>query len=269
MNFNLREVQLIQLEIALEVKRICLKNNINYFLDAGTLLGAVRHNGFIPWDDDLDIGFLREDYELFLECAAKDLHEDFILQTWKSDEGYGLPFAKIRKKNTKYVELKSANIKSHQGIFIDLFAYDKAPESKIKQLVQKNISNVFARIILIKRGYEPWMGENGFKKNIYLIYKFMALFIPTSVAIKLFEYNNQLYNNTASKLRFICDGNAYDKWMFDENLLSNLTNHLFESNYFSIPKDYDKYLTIGYGDYMKPPKQQDRGDRHMIVEVDY
>ena len=94
----LRNVQLIQLEIAKEVKRICEQNNISYFMDGGTLLGAVRHKGFIPWDDDLDFGFTRDNYEKFIATAKKNLSSEFFLQTWDSDREYGYAFCKNTKE---------------------------------------------------------------------------------------------------------------------------------------------------------------------------
>ena len=93
-NLQLESVHKVQLEIANEVKRICDKYNIKYFMIAGTLLGAVRHKGFIPWDDDLDIGMLRNDYNRFIKLAAKDLKEIYYLETWYTSSGYGLPYAK-------------------------------------------------------------------------------------------------------------------------------------------------------------------------------
>lgn len=104
---TLRKVQLTQLEILKEVDRICTKHGIKYWLSGGTQLGAVRHNGFIPWDDDLDIDMMREDFNRFLKIARTELQESYYLQDWFTEKAYGLPFAKIRKNNTLFVEAGS------------------------------------------------------------------------------------------------------------------------------------------------------------------
>lgn len=99
----LRRVQLIELEIAKEVKRVCDENGIRYFLYRGTFLGAVRHKGFIPWDDDMDIGMLRSDYEKFCRIAPQKLDKAYCFQNWHTDQNYALPFGKVRKRNTVFV----------------------------------------------------------------------------------------------------------------------------------------------------------------------
>ena len=103
MDNQLRLCQLRQLSIAKEIQRICKKHKIIFFLNAGTLLGAVRHQGFIPWDDDLDVGMLRSEYDRFIDIASKELDEAYFLQTWDSDPKYPMPFAKIRLNGTKYI----------------------------------------------------------------------------------------------------------------------------------------------------------------------
>ena len=102
----LRKVQLTQLEIAKEIKRVCEENDSAYFLSDGSLLGAVRHQGFIPWDDDMDMAMPRKDYEKFCRIAPEKLKKEYCFQNWYTDPNYGLPFGKVMKRNTIYLESK-------------------------------------------------------------------------------------------------------------------------------------------------------------------
>ena len=121
---ELKVTQQNLLDLMITLDGICRKENISYSLHGGTLLGAVRENGFIPWDDDMDIGMLRADYEKFLNVAKEKLNKKYFLQTWDTDEKFALPFAKIRLNGTKYIEHNSKNVDIHNGIYIDIFPYD-------------------------------------------------------------------------------------------------------------------------------------------------
>ena len=126
--------QKVMLEILKEIHRICVDNNITYWLTAGTLLGAVRHKGFIPWDDDCDVAMPREDYDKFLKIAQKFLPETMLLQTHETEPAYTLPFAKIRKKNTLLIETGETGEENyHHGIFVDIFPFDNC---KYKWLIR-------------------------------------------------------------------------------------------------------------------------------------
>ena len=143
-DLGLRDAQKLMTEILKEVHKICEKHNIKYFLDAGTLIGAVRHKGFIPWDDDLDIGMLREDYRKFLEIAKKELPDNLFLQTFDSDENYDIYQVpcKIRYNNTLFIQKVIAeNPDMHNGIYIDVLPYDSLPKSKFVYKIQRKISN--------------------------------------------------------------------------------------------------------------------------------
>ena len=124
----LRKVRQTQLEIAREIRRVCQENDISCFLAHGTFLGAVRHGGFIPWDDDMDMGMLRSDYEKFCRIAPEKLKPEFCLQTWYTEPNYGLPFGKVMKRNTLYLENKKTRRLENNGIYVDIFPYDYAPE---------------------------------------------------------------------------------------------------------------------------------------------
>ena len=270
----LREIQLIQLEMAKEVKRICENNHIKYFLDAGTLIGAVRHEGFIPWDDDLDIGMLREEYEKFIVIAPSELREIYVLQTW-SDVGYALPFAKIRKKNTIYKEINSKDTVGDCGIFIDIFPFDMYPKQKRERLIQGMYMEFWKKVLLMKDGYTPWLGTDNFvKRDIKkLIYKFIHLItisIPKKEIIKQYKEVAMRYNEYKGLDTYnqASDG-RYGNWLVSKEWLSDTCELSFEGELFLCPCEYHQYLTKIYGDYMRLPPENEREDRHGIIEVRY
>ena len=143
----------------MEIKRVCEENDIRYFLSDGTFLGAVRHQGFIPWDDDMDMGMLRADYEKFCRVAPTALKPEYCLETWDLDAGYGLPFAKVMKRNTVYLEGKKNTKMREKGFYVDIFPFDNAPAGQEAQraLVRKLMP--MARMMLMKCGYQPWMEQ--------------------------------------------------------------------------------------------------------------
>ena len=114
----LRKVQPILLEMLKEIRRVCDENGIRYFLYRGTFLGAVRHKGFIPWDDDMDVAMLRSDYEKFCEIAPQKLSDEYCFQNWHTDRDYAHPFGKVRKRGTVYVEAKCRRLPEN-GFYID------------------------------------------------------------------------------------------------------------------------------------------------------
>ena len=135
-NQILRKVQLTQLEIAKEFKRICEENNLIYMMESGTLLGAVRHKGFIPWDDDLDMSMPRDDYEKFLSIANEIIDPKYEIVNWREESAYAHPFCKIIKKNTVYKEEKDGAKDSKNGIYIDIFPYDVYPDDLKKGYIK-------------------------------------------------------------------------------------------------------------------------------------
>ena len=124
----LRRLQLTELEILVEVDRVCRENNIKYCLGCGTLLGAIRHNGFIPWDDDVDVWMLRKDYERFCAVGVKALDDKYFFQNWFTDPYFNSAYGKIRKKGTRYVRVGQEKMKYKDGIYIDILPLDNLPD---------------------------------------------------------------------------------------------------------------------------------------------
>ena len=142
----------VQIEILDEIVGICDKHNLTYFLIGGTLLGAVRHKGFIPWDDDLDIAMPREDYEKFLKIAKTELDKKYYLHDISIDKNYWQPFIKIRKNNTLFDEKMIDNIETHKGIFVDVFPFDNLKRDGILLKIKWSILKNLLRFCLYYRG---------------------------------------------------------------------------------------------------------------------
>lgn len=264
----LRKVQLAQLEIAREIRRVCEENDIRYVLCDGTFLGAIRHKGFIPWDDDMDIAMVRSEYEKFCRIAPEKLKPEYFLQTWYSDEAYALPFAKVRKRGTLFVEAKSKQLKEN-GFFVDIFPLDFAWEDPQKQaeLIQKLLS--IYRMKLMKCGYTPWMEGDRvlWKKRMgYLYYQVKAMFVSGEDLSRAFD---QLATSV-SPTGLVCErcDISHDK-PFPVDLFENPVDCIFENEVFAGPSDYDKYLTINYGDYMRLPPEDQRENRHQVEKLDF
>lgn len=267
----LRNVQLIQLEIAKEVKRICEQNNISYFMDGGTLLGAVRHKGFIPWDDDLDFGFTRDNYEKFIATAKKNLSSEFFLQTWDSDREYGYAFAKIRKKGTIYQERIAQDSDANCGIFIDLFPYDNLPNDKNKR--RKLITKLtFLKMLLkTKVNYKPWMENetiNWKRWMNYLPVRFVSQFVSKDRIQKHYMKIVKVANTEKSELIYLQVAEKLGVWAMKKEYFSKYISLKFEDTFFPAPVGYKEFLTDGYGDYMTPPPIEKRKNIHGIIKID-
>lgn len=270
----LRRVQLVQLEMLKEIKRVCHILKIDYFLDSGTLLGAIRHNGFIPWDDDLDVGMTRENYERFLQEAPAVLDKKYFLQSWYSDEYYGLPFAKLRKNNTIYIENNAHNSKAHNGFYVDIFPYDVYPnDERIQSHMAKKLDFI-KRSILIKNGYSPFASDGFYKKTLktvlYLPIDLFAILNSRKKLIEKYEKCKTMCNDQETEYYAPASGATnFGKWLIPQRCFLEYGEHVFEDDIFSVPCDCDTYLKHAYGDYMTLPPEEQRGNRHNIIKVKF
>ena len=267
----LRKVQLVQLEIAQEIKRVCQENGIRFWLDFGSALGAVRHGGFIPWDDDLDMGMLREDYEKFLQVASSQLDPRYVLMCWQTEERYPHQYAKVMKRGTVYRESVYHGT-AFAGIFVDIFPYDRMPDDPAQRRQTGSKLAVYRAMIRAKCGYKTWRAGGAFSAKRWLKnlpFRFLSLFFNLR---SLREKSDRLacrYNGCQELS--ICTPQgvfAYGVEQAPRRYLEHLTQISFEGELFPVPEDYDGYLTCLYGDYMCPPPEEERVGQHSVVEVD-
>lgn len=257
----------LHLVLADEVKRVCEKHGIKYFMIAGTLLGAVRHQGFIPWDDDMDFGMLRPDFERFLQvCEAEIDPKKFYLQTDRNDKYYTFNFAKLRLNGTKVYEAFSSEVNIHQGIYIDIFPMDAVPDHPIKTAVQYRSFWLVRTLLWIKCGY----GEQAHKTR--LLYKAARqLTKPLSIDfLKKLKHRIITCCMGEKTRRIVTSDGTYGlkQETLDAKWTENIRDYPFEDRVYPGIADYDEYLSYLYGDYRKlPPKEQQ--NHHLRLEVDF
>lgn len=267
---DLERLHSCHLIIAEEIKRICTAHGLKYYMIAGTLLGAVRHKGFIPWDDDMDIGMLREDYDKFLEIAKSELGEDFFLQTFETDKNFGLPFAKILLNGTVLQERTTSTSKAKNGIFIDVFPFDNVPDDEILQNKQDKKTYFLKRLLLAKLNYNVAGDGDVKKKTVYTVLKVMSAFLSAEKIEKMLEAEMKKYNSQKTEKIVLFGGSyGYKKESVKREWFNETAQLPFEETSFSAPAQYISYLEYFYGDYMKLPPEDKRGDRHNVLELDF
>lgn len=247
------------LKLLREFDRICRLLDIKYTLFAGTLLGSVRHKGFIPWDDDLDIVMLREDYDRFLCEADKYLdRETFFLQK-EFSEHWPMFFSKLRLNGTACIEKYHPKDNAvHQGIYIDIFPCDDAADSELGRMIQFLASKVVIAKSLYRRGYET----KSSKKKIFM--QFCRL-MPMKLFLGIAK-NGKRGGKTVHS--FFAAARDYSKNVYPRELFTNITYGEFEGAEYPIPEGYDEMLSFLYGDYMTLPKPEDREKKRHAILVD-
>lgn len=257
---DLKKLHEIQIEILKEIIRICDKYDLKWFVTYGTLLGTVRHHGFIPWDDDIDIGLLREDYDKFFHIAQKELKEGFYLSHYLIDDKVPHYFMKIRKDNTLFVEGSVSHINMHHGIFIDIFPYDSVPKDKIKR------KKFAKKVIALNKLFITKSTTKGCDNSSKIKY-FINSFAKKILRCLIFGISKKQLYDKLDKL-------AHRYSLLDTNLLVHTDSidtpliyiddifptvkMRFEDIEVEVPNAYDKILASCYGDYMKLPAEEKR-----------
>ena len=250
---TLRRLQLTELELLQEADRICRKNGIRYNIIAGTLLGAVRHGGFIPWDDDADIALLREDYERFRSACMVDLDPSrFYFQDHATTPGYRWGYGKLRRKDTLFLRENQEHMPYEQGVFIDVFPLDPVPESRAGRSVVNFTCFLIRKMLWSKVGKRA--DSSGWKRLLYR----MLDRIPEKKILSMYDRLIKRAGKWKSSwVRILMFPTPNRQYGYLRSWYETSEPILFEGAVFSGIKDRDAYLRFKYRDYMTlPPKEQ-------------
>lgn len=258
---TVKDIQMVSLDIMKDVHEFCVENNIKYSLQGGTLLGAVRHDGFIPWDDDIDIVMPRPDYEKF--CKTYTSKNGYQLVSRNNDECY-LMFGRVCEMEKTLVKCEVPWTNKTTGVFIDVFPLDGAEDDyEIAATRMNKIRNLFQISLRVRGRFLKWSEANGvlqklktiakkivyYRSNVFDFYDKMCKEIPYGSTnhycnIAYLEYGMKEYHRTA---------------VFDECIL-----HQFENSQFYIMKGYDEALHEKFGNYMELPPVEQRISKHGV-----
>lgn len=259
---DLRKLQMEELQMANIIVNICQKYNLEYYIMGGTLLGAIRHQGFIPWDDDLDIGMKRSDYEKFMKIAEYELSAPYSIHHYKNDSSYIYPYIRIQNDS---ISLRRDNTKNKtvQNLWVDIFPLDGVPQGKVQRFawektlyILRGLRNVscFDELVNINKEY------SGLKKLVVELaqrYNIQKFFNTNRILAKI---DNYLKSWSLEDNSYIGNpmGGHWFKEVYPKEYYLKTVPVIFEGIELSAPIEYKKVLEKMYGDYMLLPKEEDR-----------
>lgn len=252
---NQEELKNIQLEILNEVSDFCEDHDITYFLAYGTLIGAIRHKGYIPWDDDIDIAMPRPDYEKFLHSFNKRKSCVQVVSL-ENDRHYGLSFAKVH--NTRTIMHETQYNQDVYGVYIDVFPLDG-----VKNNAQLKILRMANLMLHTKKA--NFTHRKISKKIINFFGKILLLPFSIHFMVKMIDKMARKYPFGSTPMAGgICDSVVGERAMIEKSVFEGVLTQEFEGRMYKIPKGYDKWLRRIYGDYMQLPPVEKRKTHHVF-----
>lgn len=274
-DITLKRLQSIELMMLNDFKAICKKHDIPFFAYAGSGIGVLRHKGFIPWDDDIDIGFVRDDYERFLKVAKEEMSDKYTVMNNREDKNYPLMTTRLMLNGTKFREIALKDINCSLGIFLDLYPFDKVPKDKDAFLKQNKKAWWYSHLLILRSIPFPALFLYSWKeKVIHFITAIVYGVLKICGVSKKFLAGK--CEKIATQYNDLKDFDAVN-WYFDTAVCSDVfyMNEIFplkelpfENTTLTFPNDQDRYLRNLYGDYMTMPPE-DRRKNHFPYELDF
>lgn len=264
---TLSRLHSVELQIFKDFAEVCKKYNLQYFTIGGTTIGAVRHSGFIPWDDDIDVCMLRSDYDKFKEIAPKEFESKYRFCDFENTDRFMLVFGKLEKIGTKFVSLTNDGGRTDTGIFLDIFPFDKTPMDEAKRKKQIKHAWLWCKAYVLRHTGNPHVPGSGIKASLYkLAFKaaHIALCaIPKKTLRAKYMKWATMYNNSNEPC-FITDFSTLNPELFaltaDDYLPA--VEMPFEDTVICVPRNYHLALTRQFGDYMMLPPEDKRINHH-------
>lgn len=263
---TLKEVQKAEIDITKEIFDICRKHQLKCSLVGGSAIGAIRHQGIIPWDDDVDLAMPRSDFNKFCSVCKKELPEHLFLQYFGTEPNCAFIFAKVRKNHTYFPETYSKDIKMHQGIWVDIFIYDKVSDDEKTRLRENQRIQFLKNLLIVKVGYKLPENAGFIVKLLYYPSKLLALFTnKKKLQKKLVSLMSRHESEQTKYIIPYAGAYGFEKELMPSDLFEDLIDVKFNGYDFMIFKEYDLYLKSIYGDYMKlPPVEKRTGGNHFL-----
>lgn len=264
-NQGIRQVQEKILNIMKYIDNLCRREDIEYYIMGGTALGAVRHGGFIPWDDDLDIFMKPIEYKKFKTAFEQENSSDYVLQEWKTTPDY-LEYAKVRMNGTTFIEECFKDRKDmHHGIYVDIMILHKIPDNLLMQKLVYYESKFVTLYALSQRNWKPKSRGQSIALKCLKI-------LPCKFMVKLFYKRIYKYDNREAKFKYCywITPAKFHNGLFDREYFENPVDIPFEDTVLFGSKNIKEYLSYRYGDYMKLPSIEQRNDsvHAMIFDVE-
>ena len=264
---TLKKLKETELEILKYFVRICDENHIDYYMYAGSLLGTIRHQGFIPWDDDIDVMMFRKDYEKFVEAFEKKKSEQFYLVSTENEKDYFLYIPKLMMRGTRFKEWWGDQADFESGIYIDIFILEGLPEKRFRQKMHILKTRILMRMVSIAQ-----LKFKGYPKRIQLVVNllhglFRAIHLsPNYLKQKTIKVLKK-YDAKNSKQCYCVSTVPYPPFFGKDDFIPGKKG-TFEGMTVRIPNNYDRLLQIFYGDYMKLPPESERKN-HRTSEINF